>query len=78
MSILHIFDRLYSAGIFDWADHFLMDQEMALLQLLREPPDQVRRELLAIQQQQGKEVTEKARLQGLGKNQPASSEQRHK
>lgn len=47
-------ERLYSIGIFDYADDFLADQEMALLQLLRKPPDQVRRELLVIQQHQEK------------------------
>ncbi|MFQ5981399.1 MAG: hypothetical protein ACE5OZ_24925 [Candidatus Heimdallarchaeota archaeon] len=47
-----VFHRLYSAGIFSWADDFLMDQEMALFQLLQQPPEQLRRELSIIQQQQ--------------------------
>ncbi|MFQ5980506.1 MAG: hypothetical protein ACE5OZ_20400 [Candidatus Heimdallarchaeota archaeon] len=50
--ISHVFNRLYSADVFAWADDFLMDQEMALFQLLRKPPEKLRRELLLRQQQE--------------------------
>ncbi|MFQ5980100.1 MAG: hypothetical protein ACE5OZ_18355 [Candidatus Heimdallarchaeota archaeon] len=73
-----VFHRLYSAGIFEWADDFLIDQQMALLQLLEKPPDQLRSELLLIQQQQGKDGTGKTPLHGSGENPSASSEHRNK